>query len=143
VGEPLPIEGGPIIPAEDLSYEFSRSGGPGGQHVNTTDTRVRLRFALATCSVLSDDLKARLRASHPAWLTAEGDIILTSDRSRSRHQNLEDVRARLAEAIRAALIPPKKRQRTRPSRASRRRRLADKKRRGTVKAGRKPPKSED
>ncbi|MEZ4236069.1 MAG: peptide chain release factor-like protein [Myxococcota bacterium] len=75
----LPIHDRLEIPAEDLEVTTVRSGGPGGQHVNTTDTRVRLRFALERCAVLSDPVKARLRDQNRSWLTSDGEMMITSD----------------------------------------------------------------
>lgn len=124
------------IPASDLSWSFSRSGGPGGQHVNTADTRARLRFALSTTTALSEPVKARLRARCGAWLTLEGDLVLTCDTHRSRYRNVEEARERLAEAVRGSLAPPKPRRATRPSRASQQRRVTTKKQRSEVKRGR-------
>jgi ribosome-associated protein len=136
MNEPLPIREGVEIPAYDLAYTFSRSGGPGGQHVNTTDTRVRLRFSLRQCSALPQGVKARLRAAHPGWMTNDGALVLTADSYRSRHRNIEEVRERLVKAIHSAWSPPKRRKKTRPSRGSVKRRLDGKKRRGEVKKGR-------
>lgn len=125
-----------VIPAADLSWEFSRSGGPGGQSVNTADTRARVRFALARCDRLSPGAKARLAAAHPGWLTSDGDLVVTSDQHRSRWQNVVDVRRRLAAAIAAALVRPAYRVATRPTRSSQTRRVDDKKKRGDTKSGR-------
>lgn len=136
MSEPVQIPGGPLIPAADLSYEFSRAGGPGGQHVNTTDTRVRLRFALDRCAALSNGVKARVRAAHPGRITEEGELILVCDSSRSRGANVEEVRARLAALIAECLHPPKVRRATRPTKGSQERRVDEKKRRGTTKSGR-------
>ena len=133
---PLPIREGVEIPSTDLSYSFSRSGGPGGQHVNTTDTRVRLRFALQRCSALPAGVKARLRSAHPGWLTTDGHLVLSADTYRSRLRNVEAARERLAAAINAVWYPPKRRKKTRPSRGSVKRRLDSKKRRGSVKKNR-------
>lgn len=134
--EPLPITDAIVIPSDDLEVTVARSSGPGGQHVNTTDTRVRLRFALARCAALSDEVKARLRDQNRAWLTRDGDLVLTSDEHRSRLRNLEEARERLTRAIQAALVRPIPRRETRPTRASGRRRLEAKKRRGEVKGAR-------
>lgn len=136
MAEPLVVNERITIPSDELDVTYARSGGPGGQHVNTTDTRVRLRFALSQNTVLPDDAKERLRVSARSWLTLDGDLVLTSDSSRSRLQNLEDARARLADAIRAALIRPKPRHPTRPTRGSQQRRLETKKTRKQVKSGR-------
>lgn len=136
MSEPLLITDRIVIPAADLDVTYARSGGPGGQHVNTTDTRVRLRFALARTTALRDDVKARLRDKARVWLTDDGDLLLTCDTSRSRLQNLEEARERLADAVRASLTPPKPRRPTRPTGGSRLRRLAGKKSRKDIKAGR-------
>lgn len=137
--EPLWIEDGLSLPAAAFRWEFSRSGGPGGQHVQMTDTRVRLRFDLAGSAALSDRVKARLVARHPGWVTSDGELVLVSSAFRSRHQNVAAVRERLAEAIRAALREPKIRRATRPTSGSRERRLEEKKAQGRVKALRRAP----
>jgi ribosome-associated protein len=124
------------IPGDELDVTYARSGGPGGQHVNTTDTRVRLRFALSRTTALVDEVKDRLRAAAGSWLTQDGDLLITCDTSRSRLQNLDEARERLANAIRAALVRPKRRRPTRPTRGSQVRRLETKKGRKQVKSGR-------
>jgi len=139
----LPINEHLEIPASDLSWSFSRSGGPGGQHVNTTDTRARLHFALSTCEVLHGAAKRRLREAHPSWETTSGDLVISSDAYRSRQRNVDQVRERLAAAIRAALVPPRQRKKTRPTRASRRQRVKDKRSRGKLKQSRRRPTGND
>ena len=135
---PLPIANGTIvIPAADLYYEFSRAGGPGGQHVNTTDTRVRLRFDLAGCTVLLAAQKTRIRQARPHWLTDDGLLVLTCDRNRSRLRNIEEVRERLAALIEQCLKPPKMRRPTRPTKASKARHKKAKKQRSKIKKTRK------
>jgi ribosome-associated protein len=141
--EPIAVNATLEIPAEALSYEFSRSGGPGGQHVNKTDTRVRLSFDLAATELIPPAAKRRLAQQQAAWMTADGKLVLTSDATRSRHRNIEDVRDRLAEAIRTALIRPKPRVPTRPSRGAKERRLGDKRKRAEVKTGRQRPRGDD
>lgn len=136
MADPLPIDAILVIPGEDLEITAARSGGPGGQSVNTAETRVRLRFALSTTTALRPDVIARLRDQNRAWLTDTGDLVLTSDVHRSRARNLDEVRARLADAIRRALVRPIPRRPTKPTRSSKRRRMDEKKRRGDVKAGR-------
>ena len=131
------------IPGTDLDLEFSRSGGPGGQHVNTTDTRVRLWFRLGETEALSDAVKARLRQQQPAWITADDHVVITCDTHRSRHRNIQEVRDRLASAIRAALKPPRVRKKTKPSKRAKARRLDEKKRRSVVKKTRKPVRDQD
>ncbi|MBN2801063.1 MAG: aminoacyl-tRNA hydrolase [Deltaproteobacteria bacterium] len=124
------------LPGASLRVQLARSGGPGGQHVNTTDTKVQLFFDLEGCTVLSEAVRARVRAARPGDLTKEGELLLSSGRSRSQHANLEEVRERLAELIRRCLTPPKVRRPTRPSRSSQRRRVEGKKQRGQLKQGR-------
>lgn len=131
------------IPAADLEWSFSRSGGPGGQHVNTTDTRARVHFALTRCSVLGPGVKQRLRDAHPGWVNADGDLVVSSDEHRSQLRNAEEVERRLVEAIRAALKPPRVRRPTKPTKASKTRRLDQKKQRGAVKSGRRSPGADD
>ena len=133
---PLAVAPGVEIPAADLEFTFSRSGGPGGQNVNKTDTRVQISFDLDGSLALSDDVRARLRVLAGRRLTRDGRIVMACDRHREQARNLEEVRERLASLIRTALVPPVFRKRTRPSRASRERRLDEKKRRGAVKRDR-------
>jgi len=121
------------LPAAELELQFSRSGGPGGQHVNTTDTRARLRWAMGRSRALSQAAKDRLTAARPGWVTTEGDVVITGDRYRSRQQNVDDVRERLRQAVYAALRPPRPRKATKPTRASKQRRVKGKKKRGETK----------
>jgi ribosome-associated protein len=131
--EPLPIDDRHVLPGDELTLTYSRAGGAGGQHVNTTDTRVRLRFALSTTTALSEPVKRRLRAANPSWVNGEGDVQLTCDTNRSRKRNIDEARRRLAAAIRAVLVPPRPRRATKPSRGVHRRRLNAKKQRGKLK----------
>lgn len=118
------------VPASDLTWSATRASGPGGQHVNKVSTRVELRFDLAGTSALTEEVKARLRRLAVHRLDADGQLIVTSDASRSQSANLEDTRAKLGELIRRALHRPKPRRPTRPTRGSVRRRLDGKKRQG-------------
>lgn len=136
MGEPLPITETLLLPGDELEISTARSGGPGGQHVNTTESRVRLCFRLSRTAALSEGVKARLRRQQAGWLTTEGDLVLTCDANRSQHRNLEEVRERLAAAVRAALVPPRARKKTRPTLGSQLRRVAGKKKRGEIKRGR-------
>ena len=125
---PLYITETLVIPAHDLTFEYSRSGGPGGQHVNKTETRVRLRFALKQCEALSEAVKTRLIAQHGAQFTRQGELILACGRFRSRHRNENEVRVRLAQLIRDALKPPVPRKKTRVSKNAKRKRVESKRR---------------
>jgi ribosome-associated protein len=117
---------GLVIPAAELEERFSRSSGPGGQSVNTTDSRVELVFDAAASTVLTPEQAARL-----------GVVRIVASEHRSQHRNRAAARERLAAAIRSALTPPPApRVPTKPSKASRRRRVEAKRRRGETKAQR-------
>jgi ribosome-associated protein len=121
------------IPARDLSWHASRSSGPGGQNVNKVATKVTLRFDLRGTQWLTRTQKTRLRKLAGKRIDAEGGIVLTAQAERSQRQNLEQARDRLRELIARALVQPKRRVATKPTRSSKRRRLEDKRRRGKQK----------
>ncbi|WP_236790475.1 alternative ribosome rescue aminoacyl-tRNA hydrolase ArfB [Amycolatopsis sp. GM8] len=125
-----------VIPAGELRERFSRSSGPGGQGVNTTDSRVELSFDVARSPSIPDDLRPRLLARLASRLTG-GVLTIAAREQRAQLANREAARARLVSVLRdAAAAPPPKRRPTKPSRGSKERRLAEKKRRGDVKRGR-------
>ncbi|MCP9800829.1 alternative ribosome rescue aminoacyl-tRNA hydrolase ArfB [Synechococcus sp. RedBA-s] len=141
----LPLNERLVIPAAELSWRFSRSSGPGGQGVNTTDSRVELVFELAATTALPPLLKARaLRRLEGRLL--EGTLVLTASEHRSQWQNRQAALRRLAELLRAAIEPPPPpRRRTKPTRGSVERRLSTKKQRGAIKGQRRsrPPLPDD
>ncbi len=115
-----------IIPERELEWVAVRSSGPGGQNVNKVSTKVELRFDFEASEALSASAKARLRALARHRLDADGRILITSQVTRTQPQNLADARARLAELVAKALVVPKKRRPTKPSRAAKRARVNDK-----------------
>jgi len=125
-----------MIPERELTLEAVRSGGPGGQNVNKVATKVVLRFSVRDSLVLGEWRRATLLARLAARLTKGGELVLHASRFRERHRNEEDARERLAVLLRKALQAPKKRVPTRPTRGSRERRLADKRRRSERKRDR-------
>ncbi|OQA81740.1 MAG: Peptidyl-tRNA hydrolase ArfB [Lentisphaerae bacterium ADurb.Bin242] len=124
------------IPETDLREEFfCAASGPGGQHVNKTATAVRLIFDATNTTLLNESAKIRLRIL-AGTRTDDGSVVIFCKETRSLALNREIARERLAELIAAALKEPRKRKKTKPSRASRERRLQAKAQRGKVKAGR-------
>jgi len=130
------LVGAIAIPGTDLTWTATRSSGPGGQNVNKVSSRVELRFDLEGTSALDQAVKSRLRTLAKGYLDAEGRILIRSERTRDRQQNLFDAREKLRELIARALVAPKKRRPTRPSRGAQARRLDEKRRQGTKKRGR-------
>jgi ribosome-associated protein len=121
------------VPRAELDYRASRSGGPGGQHVNTSSTRVELLWDVEGSPSLTGEQRARLREKLANRIDGEGVLHLTASEHRSQHQNREAVTERFVEILRQALHVPKARKKTRPTRASREARLRMKKRRSEVK----------
>lgn len=141
-GEDLVIAAGPglrrglVIPAVELVERFSRSSGPGGQGVNTTDSRVELVFDATTSGALTTAQRERLLTSADGRLVG-GRVTIVASEQRSQRRNRSAARDRLAELLREGLAPPPAARRaTRPTRGSQQRRLAGKKRRSDVKSGR-------
>lgn len=119
----LLVRPGLEIPDADLEVAFIRSAGPGGQNVNKVASAVQLRFALDRNTTLRPDVKARLRALAGQRVTDAGEILIQARETRSQEQNRRDAEERLLDLIRRALVVPKKRHATKPTRASKERRL--------------------
>jgi ribosome-associated protein len=139
-GEDLRIPPGPglpqglVLPAAELVERFSRSAGPGGQSVNTTDSRVELVFDVASSTALSDPQRRRA-LTRLAGQLVDGTVVTVASEHRSQHRNRVAARERLADLLRRSLAPPPPSRRpTKPTRGSQRRRLKAKKDRGATKA---------
>ncbi|WP_116453505.1 alternative ribosome rescue aminoacyl-tRNA hydrolase ArfB [Blastococcus litoris] len=129
----LPVTGSLVVPAGSLSWRFSRSSGPGGQGVNTADSRVELSVVPLELPGLSDPQRARL-ASRLAARLVDGVLTVTASEHRQQLRNRQAARDRLAAVLRAALAPPPpSRRRTKPTRGSQERRIEAKKQRGQLK----------
>jgi ribosome-associated protein len=136
VSEPLHVRGAVAIPRAELSWRFSRSGGPGGQSVNTADSRVELSWDVARSAALSPALRERA-LSRLAGRLVDGVLTVAASEHRAQLQNRRAAEARLAALLSEALAPPPPRRRpTRPSRGAVQARISSKKRRGELKRGR-------
>jgi len=128
---------GPItIDDDELVERFVRSAGPGGQNVNKVATAVELRFDVARSPALPEAVRARLLARRDRRMTADGVLVIGAQRFRTQERNRQDARERLAAFVEAGLHAPKPRVATRPTRASKLRRLDAKRGRSTIKRGR-------
>ena len=124
------------IPEDELVERFVRAAGPGGQNVNKVASAVELRFDVAGSRALPDAVRARLLARRDRRLTSEGVLVIQANRFRDQAKNRGDARDRLAALIEAATHVPKRRVATRPTRASKERRIESKKNRSTIKRSR-------
>jgi ribosome-associated protein len=129
----LPITPSLSLDPGELTISFIRSSGPGGQNVNKVSTAAQLRFNLDASPSLPEPVKVRAQRLAGSRLTTEGEIVITADRYRTQVLNRDDAIERLLELLRQAAIPPKPRRKTRPTLASKTRRLESKTKRGGVK----------
>jgi ribosome-associated protein len=127
------------IPESELAWSFVRSGGPGGQNVNKVASKAVLRWNLTASPSLPEEVKGRFQALNKRRITAEGELVITSQRFRDQERNRQDCLDKLGELIRQAASLPKPRRPTKPSRGSRERRLREKRRRSHTKSARRLP----
>lgn len=138
--EPIHVRPGVTIPADEVGVSFARSGGPGGQHANTSATKVQLRFDVDASPSLSAEQKAAVRAHLGSRMTASGELLLEASEHRSQTRNRDAVLARFSSLLAEALAPPPPPRRpTRPSRGAKERRLQNKRERSERKRLRRPP----
>jgi ribosome-associated protein len=140
---PLTIADGIEIPDDELTFTASRSGGPGGQHVNKTDSKVTLRFDVAHSPSLYDETRARLLEVLGGRVAADGTVRVVCQASRSQYANRKTAEKRLEELLADALVPVAPRFATKVPRGEKRRRIESKKRRGGIKRARAVPDADE
>jgi ribosome-associated protein len=134
--EPIMVRPGVVVPADALSFQAVRASGPGGQNVNKVTSKVELRVDLQRIEGLDGGARARLAAACAGSLDSEGHLLVTSQLTRDQRRNLDDARDKVRAIVVRALVRPRTRRATRPTRASNERRLQDKRQRAKAKAGR-------
>lgn len=133
---PIVVRPGVVVPREALAFRAVRASGPGGQNVNKVSSKVELRVDLARIEGLDAAALARLRGACASALDAEGLLVVTSQLTRDQPRNLEDAREKVRALVARALVRPRPRRATRPTKGSVERRLSEKKRRARTKSGR-------
>jgi ribosome-associated protein len=131
------------VPLAELEFRATRSGGPGGQHVNTSSTRVEVSWDVAGSPALSEEQRQRLLVRLASRLDSTGRLRLVSSTTRSQLRNREEVTERLRQVVAEGLVVPKVRKRTKPSRAAKAARLESKRRRAATKRDRRRPRGEE
>jgi len=130
------------IPDSEFTWSFARSAGPGGQNVNKVASKAVLRWNIAECMFVPEEVKIRLALQQKRFFTQDGALIIMSQRHRDQERNREDCLEKLRAILLQAMVVPKARKKTRPSPSAKRRRLHGKKRRAYVKQSRRRPNEE-
>lgn len=131
------------IPLDEFRFTYARSSGPGGQNVNKVNSKVIMHWPVEASPNLPQDVRQRLLATHRNRINKLGELVLHSQRYRDQERNVSDCLKKLSELLLEVATPPKRRVATRPTRSSQRRRVEDKKARGTTKQRRKMPTREE
>jgi ribosome-associated protein len=132
-----------LLPLAELDYRATRSGGPGGQHVNTSSTRIEVWWNVRSSAAVTEEQRARLLDRLSSRLDGDGRLRVVASASRSQLRNREAATERLRQLVASALVVPKQRKRTKPSRAAKAARLEAKRRRSGLKRDRRPPGHEE
>ncbi len=138
-GSQLEITDRISIPLAEFRFEYMRASGPGGQNVNKVSSKVRLRWNVVESPSVDPGVKQRIKENYRSRLNSDGEFLVTSQKTRDREVNREDCLEKLAEMIRQVASPPRRRRKTRPTRASKERRLKGKKQRSQQKRLRRKP----
>ena len=138
VTDNLPLGASRSIPRSELTYRASRAGGAGGQHVNTSSTRIELLWNVWTTAALDEDARGRIIEKLATRIDGEGWLRIVASARRSQSQNREAAEARLIELVSQALVVQRRRKPTKPSRGAKEARLTEKKKRGDTKRQRRP-----
>ncbi len=132
--EPIVVRPGVVVPSDALSFRAVRASGPGGQNVNKVSSKVELRTDLTLITGLDEGARARLRSLCATSVDAEGRLIVVSQVTRDQRRNLEDARDKVRVLVERAMVRPRQRRPTRPTRGSVERRLDEKRRRSRTKS---------
>ncbi len=143
MSEDLRIDARRVVPANAMSFKYARASGPGGQHVNRTESKVQLTFDPRAVPWMDEGTRLRIVALSGRSVDSVGCILVTSQEHREQPRNIDDARDKLRELVTRALVRPKRRIATKPSKASKRRRLDEKSKHSDKKQGRGRVRSDD